>query len=212
MRDEETGSWWQQVSGEAIMGPLKGSHLRSVFCDEIAFGIWKKENPQGRVLRPNAELDPKNYAPVDWEKRMLRTKVATSQASDARLEQRTLVIGVVIGDVARAYPAEALQKQSPIIDDVGGTPVVLMLGDDKKSVRVYERTLEGRKLEFFQKAGTSPLTLVDAETGSEWDFQGRALSGPLKGKQLAKVPMLNDYWFDWKTYHPNTSIYDLTSR
>jgi hypothetical protein len=28
MRDEETGSWWQQVSGEAIHGPLKGRRLR----------------------------------------------------------------------------------------------------------------------------------------------------------------------------------------
>jgi hypothetical protein len=25
MRDEETGTWWQQVSGTAIQGPLKES-------------------------------------------------------------------------------------------------------------------------------------------------------------------------------------------
>lgn len=24
MRDEETGTWWQQVNGKAIHGPLKG--------------------------------------------------------------------------------------------------------------------------------------------------------------------------------------------
>ena len=25
MRDEETGSWWQQVTGEAILGPAEGT-------------------------------------------------------------------------------------------------------------------------------------------------------------------------------------------
>jgi Protein of unknown function (DUF3179) len=39
MRDEETGSWWQQVTGEAIQGPLKGQRLRPVFHDELTFAL-----------------------------------------------------------------------------------------------------------------------------------------------------------------------------
>jgi hypothetical protein len=212
MRDEETGSWWQQVSGEAIYGPLKGQKLRSVFCDEASFGVWKQEMPHGRVLLPNPDLDPHNYAPSDWEQRMMRVQVATSQPVDARLEPRTLVIGVVNGNVSRAYPFSALLKQSPIIDDLGATPIVLILAEDKKSVRVYERTVAGRRLEFFARADSSPVKLVDAETTTEWDFQGRGVAGPLKGKQLTRIPMLFDYWFDWKTYHPDTTIYELGSR
>jgi hypothetical protein len=30
MQDDQTGSWWQQVSGEAILGPLKGRRLTLV--------------------------------------------------------------------------------------------------------------------------------------------------------------------------------------
>jgi hypothetical protein len=56
------------------------------------------------------------------------------------------------------------------------------------------------------------LRLIDAETGSEWDFTGKAVSGPLTGKQLQKIVVLNDYWFDWKGYNSNTSVYDLGSR
>ena len=48
MRDEETGTWWQQVSGEAILGPLKGHKLREVFHDEVTFALWKQEQPHGR--------------------------------------------------------------------------------------------------------------------------------------------------------------------
>lgn len=212
MRDEETGTWWQQVSGEGIYGPLKGERLRSVFCDEVSFGLWKQETPEGRVLQPDPNLDPHNYAPADWEDRMSRARVATSQPLDSRLEPRTLIVGITRPNTSRAYPFAALQKQSPVIDDVGDLPIVLVLGDDKKSVRAFERNIDGRRLEFFQKSGLSPLRLVDAETGSEWDFQGKALSGPLNGKQLTKVPLLYDYWFDWKGYNPNTTIYELGSR
>jgi hypothetical protein len=213
MRDEETGSWWQQVTGLAIFGPLKGQQLRSVFHDELTFALWKSEKPGARVLRPEAAVDRAGeYAPADWETRMAPVRVATSHTPDASLAPRTLVIGVTANNASRAYPFDALQKQSPILDDLGGRPIFLVVGDDKKSVRAYERLVDGRKLEFFVKQGGSGLRLVDAETGSEWDFTGKATVGQLSGRQLQKVPVLSDYWFDWKAYHPQTSVYRLGDR
>lgn len=213
MRDEETGSWWQQVTGQAIQGPLKGQQLRPVFHDELTFGLWKREKPEGRVLRPNEKIaQAGNYAPANWEERMNKVPVTTSFALDKSLEPRTLVIGITLNGVSKAYPLDALVKQSLILDDVGGVPIFIVLGDDKKSVRAYERMVDGRKLEFFVKPNTSPLTLVDAETASEWDFTGKAIGGALSGKQLKKVAVLNDYWFDWQTYNPKTLIYELGSR
>ena len=213
MRDEETGSWWQQVTGEAILGPLKGQRLTPVFHDELTFATWKREKPQGRVLRPDEEIARAGkYAPANWEERMATVPVATSFTLDESLEPRTLVVGVTVNGASKAYPFDAVVRQSPIIDDVGGMPVFLVVGEDKKSVRAFERLVDGRKLEFFLKPGSSSLVLVDAETGSEWDFTGKANGGPLSGRQLKKVPVLNDYWFDWKAYHPNTIVYDLGSR
>lgn len=213
MRDEETGSWWQQVTGEAILGPLKGQRLTPVFHDELTFATWKREKPQGRVLRPDEEIARAGkYAPANWEERMATVPVATSFTLDESLEPRTLVVGVTVNGASKAYPFDAVVRQSPIIDDVGGMPVFLVVGEDKKSVRAFERLVDGRKLEFFLKPGSSSLVLVDAETGSEWDFTGKANGGPLSGRQLKKVAVLNDYWFDWKAYHPNTIVYDLGSR
>jgi Protein of unknown function (DUF3179) len=213
MRDEETGSWWQQVTGEAFLGPLKGQRLKSVFHDELTFATWKREKPQGRVLKPDEGiLQAKRYAPANWEQRMANVPVATTAVLDKTLEPRTLVIGLDVNGVSKAYPLDAVLKQSPIIDDLGGVPIVLVVADDKRSVRAFERTVESRKLEFFVKPGSSPLVLLDKETGSEWDFAGKAFHGPLSGRQLKKVAILNDYWFDWKTYHPNTIVYDLGGR
>jgi Protein of unknown function (DUF3179) len=212
MRDEETGSWWQQVSGEAILGPLKGQKLRPVLHDEVTFALWKLEQPQGRVLRPDSSVSASAYPPANWEERMTKVPVTIAQDLDRSLSPRTLVIGVVANNTSRAYPLETLAKQSPIIDEVGGVPIVIVLARDGKSVRAYERVLDGRKLEFFAKKESSPLVLVDIETGSEWDFTGKGISGQLSGRQLKKVPVLNDYWFDWKNYHPSTSVYELGDR
>ena len=213
MRDVETGSWWQQVSGEAIQGPLKGQRLAGVFHDELTFALWKREKPQGRVLRPNEAIAAAGkYASADWEEKMIARPVTTSFAYDKSIEPRTLIVGIEVNDRAKAYPLSALTKQQLILDDIGAVPLFLVMGEDKKSVRAFERMIGGRKLEFFIKQGAQAFTIVDAETGSEWDFTGKSTAGPKQGKQLTKVAVLNDYWFDWQTYHPKTSVYELGDR
>ncbi len=213
MRDEETGSWWQQVTGEAIFGPLKGKRLKQVFHDELSFAIWKREQPQGRVLRPNEEIARAGkYVPANWEERVAKMPVTTSIYMDKALKPRELIVGLSIDGVSKAYPLEALVKQKLILDELGGGLIFLVIDDDGRSVRAFDRSIDNRKLEFFVKSNTSPTVLIDADTGSEWDFTGKAFAGPLSGKQLSKIAVLNDYWFDWKTYHPNTFVYELGNR
>ena len=212
MRDEETGSWWQQVSGKAIHGPLEGHQLKSVFHDEVSFAIWKNEQPNGRVLRPDEKIVAKNeYEKPDWEARYEKLRVVQGTDVDKRLPPRTLVMGIALNGKSVAYPLSALQKQSPIIDMVGAVPIVIALGEDKRSVRAFERIVDGRQLEFFQKKDdkNSQFQLIDLETGSTWNFEGKATSGQLAGRQLKKVFVLEDYWFDWRIYHPDTAIYQL---
>ena len=57
MRDQETGTWWQQITGKAIYGPLQGATLDLVLSDELTFGEWKTEFPRGRgAARPWLEI------------------------------------------------------------------------------------------------------------------------------------------------------------
>jgi hypothetical protein len=216
MRDDETGTWWQQVTGKALHGPLAGHQLKAVFHDELSFSIWKREQPQGRVLRPDERIAALNqYEAADWEMKVGRMRVVEGTDVDKRLAPRTLVIGLDISGKAKAYPLATLQKQSPVIDTVGGVPLMVVLGGDNRSVRAFERTLEGRMLEFFQKTEENRAVvcpepqLIDAETGSTWNFEGKAVAGPLAGRQLKKLFVLEDYWFDWRIYHPDTSLYDI---
>ncbi len=212
MRDEETGTWWQQVSGEAIHGPLRGKKLNQVYNDELTFALWKHENRQGRVLKQDERVK-QSYEAADWEEQYAKLRVVTPVDPNDKLPPRTLIAGLAINGKATAYPLPALEKQRLILDSIGGdsgsTPLFIALGDDNKSVRAFERTVDGRTLEFFVKAESSPIQFIDAETATTWDFTGKAVNGPLAGKQLKKILAMKDYWFDWKLYHPDTRVYTL---
>jgi hypothetical protein len=206
MRDEETGSWWQQITGEAIQGQMKGRRLALVFHDEISFSTWKGERPDGKVLEPDQQT-ASLYADKDWEEEIRRMPTVTPKRADDPLAPRTLIIGITLNNEARAYPLTELQKHPAVLDTLGNTPLLIVLDKDKKSARAFDRGLDGRVLEFFAKPDSKSGQLVDAETASVWDFSGKCASGALQGKQLKKIYALSDFWFDWKLYNPQTSIY-----
>jgi hypothetical protein len=49
--------------------------------------------------------------------------------------------------------------------------------------------------------------ITDKQTGSEWNFEGIAVNGEMKGKQLLRLPFDEGFWFEWVAFHPQTAIY-----
>ena len=97
-----------------------------------------------------------------------------------------------------------------LLDRVGGDPIMLVLGPDGKSVRVFARNIAQSTLEFYGRGATKggdPWALFESGSLSEWNFDGCALTGELKGQCLAQIDALKDYWFDWDHYHPQSDIY-----
>jgi len=204
MRDEETGSWWQQASGQAIFGALKGESLELGPYDELSFGLWKQESPAGQVLAPVSK-DEKEYD-SKWEAEIQKLPLVLTFPGTA-LQSRDVVIGLEVAGASRAYPMSAIIAQSPIQDRLGGTPFLLTAGPDGKSVRAFVSRLDGADIELFLKSGGEKWVLMDSASGSEWNFQGCATSGPAQGKCLERLPLLKDFWFDWRNYHPSTTVY-----
>jgi len=209
MRDEETGSYWQQVTGAAIAGPLNGQQLTLVRQDELSFGLWKKEQPNGTVLAPVSRYAPK-YDKATWESEVAKLPTVI-HAAKGTLSDRETILGVVIDEEAKAYPLSKLTAQSPVIpDSIGEEPITLVLGPDGKSVRVFSRKVDSGALDFYaaslDSAGDA-WSLFDGSTVSEWSFDGCAISGVLKGECLSRIDFLKDYWFDWQHYHPQSAIY-----
>jgi hypothetical protein len=203
MRDEQTGSYWQQINGVAVSGPLKGHQLTLIPADELTYAIWKSEQPNGTVLN-DIPAYVKEYAPKDWDIRMAKMPTVISYARPG-IKPRDIMLGIHSAEAARAFPYDSILNEKLIQDRLGSQPVLIVLGPDNRSVRVFEQKLPGQ---FYRvpnlKAGA---LLLDSQSGSEWNFQGCAVSGSLKGTCLPSVNVIKDYWFDWRNYNPETSVF-----
>ena len=51
------------------------------------------------------------------------------------------------------------------------------------------------------------FNLKDRETGSIWNFKGKAVSGPLEGETLRQLPAHNAMWFAWLAFWGNTGVH-----
>jgi len=198
MRDEETGSYWQQISGLAIAGPLKGRALQLIHSDELTFALWRAEQPAGTVLAEVGAFAPK-YAKKDWEEKMQSTPTVLNYAQPG-LSPRTLVLGLRVNGATRAYPHQTVVKEQLILDTLGGRPLLITLGPDGQSLRAFQT----QDRTFYR---TPEAVLIDDATGSHWNFQGCATSGPAKGACLEPLDITQDYWFDWRHYNPATTVF-----
>jgi len=207
MRDDQTGTFWQQITGRAVSGPLAGSQLEFVASDELSFRLWRSQSGSKTILKPVAKY-ANDYETKDWDVRMAKVKTVLD-FPDTGLRSRDLVFGVDAFGVSRAYPVKRIHAAKLIEDRLNGTPVLVVLGPDQKSIRVFQALTGSDYFSLTQApaARMDTALFMDAATGSTWNFDGCAISGQLQGKCLKTVPALNDYWFDWRNYHPRTGIF-----
>jgi Protein of unknown function (DUF3179) len=205
MRDDETGSFWQQVTGRCISGRLQGKRLELIRSDEMTFALWKQESPAGTVLASDPKFLSMHAGP-DWEDRIQKLPTVVAFRTP-NLPPRELIVGIELDGIAKAYPAGILQS-GLTQDQLASTPLLLALGPDGKSMRAFVRRIPGSdSATDFYKMNSSQWTMMDSASASLWDFRGCALSGPSRGKCLEPVSILKDYWFDWREYHPDTMVF-----
>lgn len=208
MRDAETGTYWQQISGRAIAGPLAGKQLQLIPSDELTFTLWKAEQPAGMVMKDvPGYVD--GYAAKDWDVKM-KTEPTVLNFPEHGLANRDLMLGVSAFGEARAFPYAKVLSEGLVEDRMGSAEIVLLVGPDKQSVRAFVKPVPGSTStgdvpsEFFR---TSDGMMIDSQTGSRWDFKGCAVDGKSAGRCLDRIEAIKDYWFDWRQYHPGTTVY-----
>jgi len=106
----------------------------------------------------------------------------------------------------KADPLSMLNEQNPVTDRLGSTELLLAATSDGKSVRGFNRDLDGEFLDPFLKPGEDTF-LVDSQSGREWDFIGTAIHGPREGRRLERIQILKDFWFGWKLYDADTTAF-----
>lgn len=215
MCDSETGSDWQQLTGECFEGSLKGKRLARVPFLFTTWGEWRAQHPQTLALVP----EPAYKGNYEIMVRRNATSPSGNQPpergairEDPRLPPHEQVVGIEVGDGQKAYPLALIRKQAVLNDQVGSTPVVLFHSAASDTTTAFSRLLNGRTLTF--RAGKSGAVdaLVDKETSSKWTAYGECTTGKLKGKKLDPIVPLPSFWFAWAEFYPETQVYSSTAQ
>ena len=214
MYDHQTGSYWFQVIGEAVVGPLTGKRLKLLPSMTITWGQWRELHPDTRLLTMDLGRDrnPQLGSPYDrdpfegYASTINRGRFAfpvTEEKLDDRLRPGDMVFAVEVGESHKAYPLTGRADQA-INDEVGGQRVVVIVRSRGPAASAYFSTLDGRTFSFSLNEGV----VEDAETGSRWDGGGRAVSGPMAGAQLAPVPSRTSFWFSLVGALPGIELHE----
>ncbi len=231
MYDRVTGTFWSQLEGTPMVGPLVGEfgELRRLPNSMAKWAAWKEAHPQARVLkRPTSAVamggePPRTDNPEEArqvrdygynpyagyeDRESLMFPVATE---DDRLDKKQRVSGVTLQDQAKAYLKSAVRDANVVNDLVGGVPVLAAWHPELGDVVVFKRRHPERPtpLAFSIQDGS----LVDTTTGTSWSWDGKAQSGPLAelDAQLERVTSTTTFWFAWAAFHPETSLYNPSS-
>ena len=112
-------------------------------------------------------------------------------STETQLAGTEPVIGLELNGDARAYPVRILIWHEIANDVVGSTPVVITYCPLCNAALVFDRTVDGRILDFGTtgKLRNSDLVMYDRQTESWWQqFMGEAIVGALTGRRLRLIP------------------------
>ncbi|RMG69712.1 MAG: DUF3179 domain-containing protein [Chloroflexi bacterium] len=218
MWDDKTQSWWQQLTGEGIVGAYTDTQLNIQGSNVVSFEAFMEQYPDGQVLDPGSRRYGDNpYRGYDSNE----TPFLFRGEPDPRLFPVERVLAVRIGDVAKAYPFSVLEELGVINDTINeqelvafwqpGATSALDAADidssrDVGMAALYERVVEEQTLTFIiDEEGN----IRDEQTNSIWNIFGTAIDGELAGTQLRQIIAAPHFWFAWAAFHPETEVYSL---
>lgn len=209
MYDHQTGTYWFQSGGEAIVGTLTGRRLDVLPSAMMRWRDWLKLRPDTRVLARDQGFGRTRYgagALEGYSERIDRLQFpfpVSLEKLDDRLRPSAVVISVRFAGEEKAYPLAELSG-AVINDEIGGEPVVVVVQTGGLSGQAFSRRHNGETLTFEGQSGD----VRDRETGSRWDFAGRAVEGPLAGQELSQLPTRRAFWFSLSLAFPGIALYE----
>lgn len=211
MYDHQTESLWSHLAGAAVVGPLKGAKLKPMQSIFTQWDNWKRLYPDTKVLSSGRNVFFGSLRdPYESYYRSPDTGIIPTRLQDNRIYPKEFVLGVVLNDKARAYPYSVLSREPVVNDSFQGVPLLVVFDAESATGVLFKRSLGGKTLSFKKspRSDRKGLSLVDDATGSAWEgLTGKAVQGPLRGKQLEPLPATPSFWFGWVDHYPQTELY-----
>jgi len=202
MYDRQTGSLWNNLTGEPVSGPLASSGIRLEMLPVVVttWQDWLKLHPDTIVLDPKGTGFDRDYteSPYAAYFKSKDTMFPVWLQSKA-LGTKDVVFALIVNGKPKAYPVEALKRERITHDRLGGKDVVLITRSSG-AVRAYEA--RGRRF----KPGASSDELVEETSGTSWRLTEDCIQ--LDRERLPRLPGHTAFWFGWYAFYPSTEVYE----
>jgi len=164
MWDRQTESWWQQLTGEAVVGRLTGTKLTVLPSQTLSWADFKARFPAGDVLSRDTGHDRdygrnphEGYDAPDSEPFLFNGK------TDRRLPPKERVVAIRTGRSAVVVPFSRLERRPVVQLEVDDRPVAILFkrgvvsaldagaisrSRDVGTAATFDRRLSGRRLTF----------------------------------------------------------------
>jgi hypothetical protein len=209
-KDVETGSRWQQSTGEAISGPMKGRTLTLYPFLMSTWKEWRTHHPNTTILKPAPGYVERVAILRPRQKQNLRSGEGPAPegafGKDDRLRPREMIAGLAVGNETMAFPIAALSKVRVVNERIGGVPVVVVHQPSADTTTAFEAQVKGKALRF-EAVDAEAKALSDLDTHSTWDPYGLCVKGPMKGTQLKPLILIPEFWFAWSQFRPGTRVF-----
>ncbi len=175
LKDDETGSYWHHITGEALHGALEGRRLE-------AWGV--QLTTAGSALRSHPDLTLSRSRLVLWKRWLTRLAPGlirgrgwlppffrgTMGEKDRRRPMMDHGLGVVVGRRARYYPLDA--ARNGVTDDWDGRPLRVFLdGTSHMPVALWED--DSRPFQIFTRWYGFAFSYPGCEIHGEIPLTGR---------------------------------------
>lgn len=222
MYDRQTESWWQQATGQAIVGRLTSKQLTFLPAQIVSLAEFAAAHPEADSLSRDtgASRDYGQNPYVGYDQADQKPFLFDGVV-DGRLSPKERVVTLEVAGKPIAVPYAVLMTTGVVELGSGKDRVVVFWapgtrsaldsadidgGRDVGSSGVFMPTAGGHALTFSRSQGAAG-PIVDNETGSTWSVTGRATSGPLAGETLQPVIHGDHFWFAWAAFQPETTIW-----
>jgi hypothetical protein len=200
--DATTKSWWRQVSGIAIAGPLKGAALKEITSEQMRLGTWMKRYPNTTILQPDPAFAKHYEGLKGFDDGTIESSLEKRDSGSWQF--KSWVVGIQKDGHAKAYDWNELLKRRVINDTFQNMAIALVVENDNSSFHVWNRQVNDKTL-YFDFDGAQ--VLKDSTTNSAWNMNGECVDGVLKGNKLSTVQSYQEFWHSWESFHPGTTKY-----
>ncbi|MEX2673760.1 MAG: DUF3179 domain-containing protein [Phycisphaeraceae bacterium] len=150
--DRTHDALWSQIGFEAVSGPYAGQPLKHLPFELTTFAQWEADHPDATVATFDTGY-ARQYSRNPYEHYFQGDTLMfpVKQSDDRRLGEKQPLVGVQIGDVARAYPLEAIASapDGRIEEAIAGERLVLEISNERDHIRVVELPDEARVIHTF---------------------------------------------------------------